>query len=365
MAAKNADAKYMRNARLARERVAAIFDNRGVRVAAGGETRSARVNRIAREVMSGQRSFDDVRSSVDRLARQQRRGFEPERPDDPEPEDLGRAPEERPRDFFGEARAMFPWLDARLVREFSDAWEETDNVDLAWGRVQQGSTFRKLYGAILRDDGTLRMSPLEYHSVLDGYAQRLAGYGLNPGVFRGKFDELVQGDVSPEEFESRLQAGWEQVASRSGKTRRWYAEKYGLNLSDEALFASFIDPDVGTAVLERRLTNAQIGGAAARFNFERSLARVEQLSGMGVTGETADRFYGQAARDLPGAAARSQRYNRGELTLTDLEEAGLEGDPLEQRRLLRGLDEERSAFSPGRSGVESDEEGRRTGLNAL
>lgn len=361
--ATNNDAAFLGDPKLIRKRVRQIFANRGVQIAAGGETVTQRLRRIAGEIASGDRTFDDVRRSVDRLQRQQSQPFEPDRPADPTPEP--QAPvDARPRDFFGEARAMFPWLDARLVREFATAWEDTDSTDLAWAQVQQGSTFRRIYGAILRDDGTLRMSPLEYHSVRDGYAQRLAGYGLNPRVFADKFDDLISGDVSPQEFEGRLRAGWEQVSSRSAETRRWYAQNYGLDLSDEALFASFIDPDVGTAVLERRLSNAELGGAAARFNFQRSLARVEELAGLGVSGEQADRFYGQASRDLPGARARSLRHNRGDVTIGDLEEAGLEGDPLEQRRLLAGVSDERSAFT-GQGSARRDDEGRRTGLNAV
>ena len=299
---------------------------------------------------------------MNRLARIQARPYEPDRPDDPPAPDLGGDPEPGPRrDFQAEARAMFPWLDPRLLNEFSAAYADLGSVDLAWGKVRQGSTYRRIYGAILRDDGTLRMSELEYHSVREGFARRLASFGLNPQLFQGRFDALIEGDVSPQEFESRLQGVWEGVAGRAESVRRWYADNYGLDLSPEAIFASAIDPDVGTAVLERRISNAQIGGAAARFNFQRSLARVEELQGIGVSVEAATRFYSQAARDLPGIDATSRRHNRGAFTLEDLEEAGLEGDPLEQTRLQRGLEDEQASFS--RAGVaRGDDAGRRTGL---
>lgn len=358
------DAKYLGSMQLARQRVRDIFGNRNVGIPAGGETSTERVNRIAREVLSGERTFDDVRRSVDRIQRQQGQPYAPDRPDDPGPRTSIPTPPPTRRDFYSEARSMFPWLDRRLVREFADAWSETDSTDLAWSQVRQGATYRKLYSAILRDDGTLRMSELEYASVKDGYRQRLASYGLNPNLFEGKFDDLVSGDVSPQEFEGRLQAGWENVSSRSQATRQWYADNYGRDLSDAALFASYIDPDIGTAVLERRLSNAQIGGAAAQFNFRRSLERIDELRGLGVTGEQAQQFYSRAAADLPGASARSERHNRGAFTLTDLEEAGLEGDADERQRLLRSVDDEAALF--GRGGpARGDDRGRRTGLNPV
>lgn len=365
MPPRNMDAYYLQgDFNRTRQRVEQIFKNRKVTVEGGGEGYWQRLNRITREVRSGQRTLDDVRQSVARLGRRQRAPFEPERPEDPAAPPSAKPPAAPKRDFFGEARALMPWLDQRLLREFAKAWEDTDNVELAWGRVQQGSTFRSIYGDIIRPDGSLRMSPAEYHAVVDGYRSRLAGYGLNPNLFQNRISDLVQGDVSVQEFEQRLQAGYEQISSRSEDVRRWYADNYGLSMSDEALFASFIDPDINAAVLERRLTSAQIGGAAARFNFQRSLSRVEELAGIGVTGEAADQFYGQAARDLGRLGATSRRFGRGDVTLRDLEEAGLEGDPLELERLSRAQADEMAAFS--RQGVaRADEEGRRTGLNAL
>lgn len=50
------------------KRLQAIFNNRGVGIAANGETEAQRLQRITREVQGG-RSFDDVRRSVDMIAR--------------------------------------------------------------------------------------------------------------------------------------------------------------------------------------------------------------------------------------------------------------------------------------------------------
>lgn len=50
-----------------RDRVRAIFENRGVEIAADGEDEDTRLDRIADEVMGG-RALSDVRRSIDRLA---------------------------------------------------------------------------------------------------------------------------------------------------------------------------------------------------------------------------------------------------------------------------------------------------------
>jgi TP901 family phage tail tape measure protein len=50
------------------DRVADVFINRGVGIAAGGETEEQRIQRITGEIARGERSFDDLRRSVDLIA---------------------------------------------------------------------------------------------------------------------------------------------------------------------------------------------------------------------------------------------------------------------------------------------------------
>ena len=53
-------------------RVAQVFVNRGVDIASGDETEQERITRITGEIASGERTFDDLRRSVDWIARQPR-----------------------------------------------------------------------------------------------------------------------------------------------------------------------------------------------------------------------------------------------------------------------------------------------------
>lgn len=66
------DARAIGEGRAAvRERVRAIFRNRGVPIGTDTEPEQLRLSRITDEIMTGRRDFDDVRQSVDRIAVEQ------------------------------------------------------------------------------------------------------------------------------------------------------------------------------------------------------------------------------------------------------------------------------------------------------
>lgn len=64
------DKPYMQSEEQAMQRIRDIFQNRGVPIASQQETEQQRLQRIAREVLSGQRDFGNVRSSVTRIGSQ-------------------------------------------------------------------------------------------------------------------------------------------------------------------------------------------------------------------------------------------------------------------------------------------------------
>src|SRR6056300_890592 len=108
-------------------------------------------------------------------------------------------------DFLTEARALYPFLPEGLLNLFQEKYVEFDkNVDLAVGAIRQDPQYVDYFPGNVRADGSVRLSEAEYGAVLESYKDDLRRFGINPDVFADNFGQLVEGDVSPTEFQSRL-----------------------------------------------------------------------------------------------------------------------------------------------------------------
>lgn len=250
-----------------------------------------------------------------------------------------------------------------LLREFSESLSQTGSPRRALQATRDSEAHRQMFPGIRREDGSLRMGEQEYFQTTDAMRSSLASRNLNPQAFEGRIPEMIEGEVSPREFEARLSAVEEEISGNLEEVRQFYADNYGLNMTREAILGSAIDPDVNRAVLERRISAAQIGGEALRANFERSRQRAEELAQAGVGQEQARQLYSRGRRRVPQIQTLIDRFNDpgDPFGIKDFEEVVIFGDPDVQQRIERRVAEERSLFSPQRGRVAS-EGGRLTGL---
>lgn len=253
-----------------------------------------------------------------------------------------------------EARNMFPWMPESLVDVYVDAWIEFGDRQLALQEVRNGDgreVYDQVFPGIRRDDGTLRMNENAYLSTVQSFRNTLQDYSINPELFEDRFAELVQGEVSPREFEQRVDAIQFGILERSAEIRQAFAQASGLSeedLTDEALLAATIDPDgVGNRMLQREINVAQIRGTAAEFGFERSEADVEEiLQARDLNIQQAREFFA-SAEDRISALNRIRRGFTGdeeEIGIEELEEGVLEQDLEQVSRFERLLQRERAAF---------------------
>ncbi len=290
----------------------------------------------------------------------------------PDPAHAGQAPASTPAaqavDFLAMARALYPWLPEELLQIFASAWDQHGNAEVALGVMRQSPAYDTHFPGNRRDNGTFRLTEQEYMTTVDGFQQSVAQYGLNPSVFAGKFQSLIEGDVSVNEFAGRLSQAWNmmntgpQGAGGVSQTMAYYAEAYGIAMTPEAVFGTFIDPDLAQDVLNRRIAVAEVGGGALAYGFQRSVERVERLMGVGLTGDQAVRFYAGAAAQLPQAQALARRfYNRDGVDVGTLEDAGILGDYQQGRRLQGNVTAEVVSFNRQQT-AGRDQQGRVFGL---
>ena len=209
-------------------------------------------------------------------------------------------------------------------------------------------------------DGRFRLAESDYLTQLDRYADTLLSFNINPEIFRGRFGDLIAGEVSPDEFTARVSGAFSLIEDRLPQVSQFYAANFGVDLTQEAILASFLDPDIGEQILTRRLAISDIGGAAALQNFNIDVdfsRRLFQAGVGGPGGPAAEEIFAQAAEQIPVFDVLAARHNDpdDDFDLFEFTQAAVFNDPTQRRRLRRLLAAEQSEFSrrggPFREGV--------------
>jgi len=256
-------------------------------------------------------------------------------------------------------------IDNGLTDAFLRSFIDSGSAVTALQTIRESDIYDDVFAGNRRDDGTLRMDEQEWFAYKRGWSRTLAGFGLNPEEFmaRDRLRESVEGEVSIQELNQRLQITQDGILDNIEQVRRFYADNYGMQMSAEAILGMAIDPDIQRDVLEGRITAAQIGGEASVQGFVRSIERAEQLARLGVSQTQARELYGNAARRLPGLSATTSRFNLGGTSLGQFEDVALGTDAAGGLRFERAMQREQSSFS-STADARRDQGGGLTGLKA-
>lgn len=272
-------------------------------------------------------------------------------------------------------KQLYPWMPAELAQVWLEAFVETDDTELALQEVRNGEG-RKIYDSIFpanrRDDGTLRLSEAQYLTTVQSYRNSLARRGLNPAVFADRFPDLIRNEVWSQEFEQRVEAVNQNIGLQSAPIREAFAQAAGLppeQFSREAILATVLDPEgVGRELLARRISVAQVRGAAAEFGFARSQERADQIVEQAQLNlAQAREFFSQASAQVDPLSDLSRRFERpGQqgVGVDVLEEAFLLRSAEQQARIENLLTRERATFSRTRGLAETARSGAVTGLSS-
>lgn len=355
----NRDQFYARDRRLAELRIRDIYEKRGLPAPP-----SEKLGRMVDNVLKrGAWYFNTIRDNPQRYL-----------PPGAPPVDE----EPPPVDFRHQAKMLFAGLGLpdELYNTLIDAYVEANgDIDLAWAEVRFGknkSLYDQFFPGNRRPDGSLRYSEQEYRTIEGGYANTLINYGINPDPLRHRFGEMIAGEKSVQEFAGQVGAIYAGLVNGAEETRAKFQQWYGVDFQgptgnprmDAGMLVMALDPDLGTDLLNQRISLAQIGGTAQRFGFDRSLERVTELSGYGVGAEAAANIYGQAADVLPGLNAMARRWDAydPDFGIGEFEDFALM-DAGQQRRVRRLRSQEQAIFQPGAL-FEQDEDGGISGLVA-
>lgn len=216
--------------------------------------------------------------------------------------------------------------------------------------------------------GLRALSEAEYITLEDQYQEIMRRYGLPESYYaRGDmgiqsgFEKFIGLDVSPVELEDRVQTAYNRVINANPEVsialRNFYP---GITNGDILAYA--LDPNEALDKIKRKVTAAEIGGAAVQSGLTTNESDAEYLARYGITKEQAQQGYRTISGYLPRAQQLSSIYEKqipGAYTQASAEREvfNVPGAAEEERKRLKLTALEQAAFS-GSSGLTGGALGR-------
>lgn len=249
-----------------------------------------------------------------------------------------------------------------LVPELKSFIEEGISPSEFTLRLRQTDSYKKRFAANAQriNKGLRALSEAEYIGLEDQYQDIMRRYGLPETYYtRGEmgrqegFEKFISGDVSPVELEDRISTAQKRVINANPEVAEALRTFYP-RISQGDILAYTLDPTKAIEDIKRKVTAAEIGGAAARSGLTTNVADAEYLQRYGVTKESAEQGYGTIAGGLQRGSQLASMYGESPYTQTTAEQEifNVPGaqEARKQRQKITGL--EKAAFS-GQSGLTS------------
>jgi hypothetical protein len=213
--------------------------------------------------------------------------------------------------------------------------------------------------------GLTALSPGEYLALEDQYQNIMRNYGLpadyytkdSLGVQQG-FNKLIANDVSAVELEERVLTAQKRVLDAAPEVKTALKQFYP-DITNGDILAYTLDPEKGLEDIKKKVTAAEIGGAALVSGLTTSLTDAEYLRRYGVTKEKAQEGYKAIGAGLERGSQLANIYQQEPYIQATAEEEVFnlpgQAEASKKRKRIIGLEE--AAFS-GQTGVTSGALGR-------
>ena len=215
--------------------------------------------------------------------------------------------------------------------------------------------------------GLRALSPAEYIGLEDQYQNIMRNYGLPTSYYTkdatGKqpgFDKFLAGDVSASELEDRIVTAQQRVINSNPEVLNTLKQFYP-DITNGDILAYTLDPKNALTSIKRKVTAAEIGGAATAAGLDigktpeqiaASEARAQMLAGYGVNKQQAMTGFQTVADIAPRGSQLAEFYNRPTYDQMEAEKEvfNLEGAAAARKKRKQLADLEQASFS-GASGV--------------
>jgi len=227
-------------------------------------------------------------------------------------------------------------------------------------QLQNSDAYKKRFAANEQRiaKGLAALSPAEYVAIEDQYQNIMRNYGLPESYYakdtmgtQAGFQTLLANDVSATELEERVLTAQDRVLKAAPEVSQALKAFYP-DITNGDILAYTLDPQKGLDSIKRKVTAAEIGGAAIGQGLKTDVTRAEQLAAAGVTKQQAQEGYQTIAEVAPRGEMLSDIYKQSPYGQTQAEQEifNLAGsaEAAKQRKKLTSL--ETAAFS-GQAGV--------------
>jgi len=229
-------------------------------------------------------------------------------------------------------------------------------------RLRQTEPYKKRFAANAAriGKGLRALSEGEYLNLEDDYQNIMRNYGL-PNTYYAKgdlgrqegFEKLISADVSPAELEERILTAQNRVVNAPPQVKE-ALQRFYPDINNSDILAYTLDPERGLADIKRKVTAAEIGGAALGAGLATDVTRAEELAKFGVTAERARQGYQAAVPIIERGRQLSDFYQESPYTQATAEEElfGLTYAPeaTAKRKRLTALEEAQFAGQSGMTG---------------
>ena len=227
-------------------------------------------------------------------------------------------------------------------------------------KLRESEPYKKRFAANAQriTKGLRALDEADYLALEDQYQNVMRQYGLPESYYTkdatGKqpgFEQLIANDISNLELGDRLMVAQDRVLKSNPEVMAALKAFYpGINNGD--ILAYTLDPKNAIKEIQRKVTTAEIGGAAARSGLTTNVSDAEYLQRYGVTKETATQGYTTIAGGLQRGSQLASIYGEDPYTqaTAETEVFNVPGaaEARKQRQKITGL--EKATFG-GQTGI--------------
>lgn len=146
-------------------------------------------------------------------------------------------------------------------------------------------------------NGIAPLSDADYLTAEKEYEKIFKAYGVNNLATRDYYATLIGNRMDAADVSNRIDMAY-QVYKGNPAVKNAFNTFYGT-VTDGDVVAAMLDPVTQVPLLKKKITVAEIGGAALQQNLSTSLAKAQELEAFGITGAQAQAGYQTIAQGLP------------------------------------------------------------------
>jgi hypothetical protein len=236
-------------------------------------------------------------------------------------------------------------------------------------KLRETPAYQKRFAANAQriQKGLTAVSEAEYLSLEDQYQNIMRNYGLPPEYYtRGEmgtqegFNKFIANDVSAKELEDRVLTAQQRVLNSNPEVLASLKAFYP-DITNGDILAYTLDPTKGLTDIKRKVTAAEIGGAATQAGLGLTGMRAAELGAAGITKEEAQKGFQTVAEVAPRGGQLAEIYKQSPYTQTtaEAEVFGLAGstEAAKQRKKLTSLETAAFGGSAGAGAIARDRAG--------